>query len=111
MVDCPGSWTRAVADRIVLSMHRPELLKEVAPNLHRVALVGNPANPAVVEEVEQIRHIAPKLRLEIETFSLSPSNIDGSLAAISAAGVDATSCRRLIVATGVRVIRSIAGAN
>ena len=56
--------------------------------MRRVALVWNPANPVVVEEVEQIRHIAPKLGLEIETFSLSPSNIDGSLAAISAAGVD-----------------------
>jgi putative ABC transport system substrate-binding protein len=70
------------------SVKWPELLKEVAPNLRSVALVWNPANPVVVEEVERIRHIAPKLGLEIETFSLSSSNIDGSLAAISAAGVD-----------------------
>ena len=70
------------------SVKWPELLKEVAPNLHRVALVWNPTNPVVAEEVNQIRHIAPKLGLEIQTLALLPPNIDGTLAAISAAGVD-----------------------
>ena len=60
----------------------------VAPNLHRVALVWNPTNPVVAEEVNQIRHIAPKLGLEIQTLALLPPNIGGTLAAISAAGVD-----------------------
>jgi putative ABC transport system substrate-binding protein len=66
----------------------PQLLKEVAPNLRRIAVLWNPGNPVVANEVERIRQVAPKLGLEIAAFSVSPSNISGSLEAITAAGVD-----------------------
>ena len=60
-----------------------ELLKEVLPNLHQVAVLSNPDNPSIAAEMERMRKVAPALGLELTAFSARPAEIDASLAAIA----------------------------
>ena len=42
-----------------------ELLKEIAPNLTRVAVLRDPANPSQTAQFGAIRAVAPSLRVEM----------------------------------------------
>jgi putative tryptophan/tyrosine transport system substrate-binding protein len=64
------------------------LLKEVAPQLHQVAVLQNLDNPGIAAEVERMEQSAPALGLELMTFSARPSEIETSLAALATASVD-----------------------
>jgi putative tryptophan/tyrosine transport system substrate-binding protein len=62
----------------------PELLKEAVRKLDRVAvLCWNPDNPAMVNEVENIKETARALGLDLAVFLVTPKEIDGSFAAIA----------------------------
>jgi putative ABC transport system substrate-binding protein len=86
---------------IEVSVKWLQLLADVAPGLHRVGVIWNPANPVIAGEVERIRQVAPKLGVEIATFSVSPSNIGAGLEAIATAGVDG------LIVTDDSIIQSI----
>jgi putative ABC transport system substrate-binding protein len=60
-----------------------ELLKEVLPKLHRVAVLWNPENPAVAGEVEQLRTSGSALGIDVSTFMGTPKEIDSSFSAIA----------------------------
>jgi putative ABC transport system substrate-binding protein len=59
------------------------LLKELLPNLHRVAVLGNPDNPSMAKEIEQLRAAADTLGIELTALSSRPQDIEASFAAIS----------------------------
>ena len=61
-----------------------ELLKEVVPKVSRVALLGNPANPAIPLLVQQAQHAALVLRVQIQPFETRDAReIDNAFAAIT----------------------------
>jgi putative ABC transport system substrate-binding protein len=64
------------------------LLKEAAPQLHRVAVLQNPDNAATVVEVERMRQTAPALGHELTVFSWRPADIEATLAALTPASFD-----------------------
>jgi putative ABC transport system substrate-binding protein len=64
-----------------------ELLKEAVPKLERVAVLWNPDNPVIAGEVDQQRQAAAHLHLELAAFPARGNDIDASLAAIAASGV------------------------
>jgi putative ABC transport system substrate-binding protein len=64
------------------------LLKEVAPQLHQVAVLQNLDSPGIAAEAERMEQSAPALGLELMTFSTRPSEIKTSLAALATASVD-----------------------
>ena len=64
------------------------LLKEMLPNLHRVAVLWNPDNPSVVRETEQMREAARTLGLEVTALSAKPADLEASFAAISNGGYE-----------------------
>ncbi len=47
-----------------------ELLKEIAPNVTRVAVLRDPANPSQTAQFGAIQAVAPSLRLEVNPISL-----------------------------------------
>jgi putative ABC transport system substrate-binding protein len=65
-----------------------ELMKEVLPQLQRVAVLWNPQNPAVAGEVEQLRTAARVLGLEVSAFLGTPKEIDDSFNAIAVSAFD-----------------------
>jgi putative ABC transport system substrate-binding protein len=65
-----------------------ELMKEMLPRLHRVAVLWNPENPAVAAEVEQLRTAAGALGLVLSTFLGRPKEIENSFAAIASGAFD-----------------------
>jgi putative ABC transport system substrate-binding protein len=64
------------------------LLKELLPNLHRVAVLWNPDNPSIVKEVEQMRLAARTLGIELTAFSAKRQDIEDSFTAISNVGYE-----------------------
>jgi putative tryptophan/tyrosine transport system substrate-binding protein len=58
-------------------------LKELLPNLHRVAVLSNPDNPSVVKEVDQLQASAGALGLDLAVLSAKPQDFEASVAAIS----------------------------
>jgi putative ABC transport system substrate-binding protein len=64
------------------------LLKELLPNLHRVAVLWNPDNPSIVKEVEQMRIAARTLGIDLTTFSAKREDIEDSFTAISNVGYE-----------------------
>jgi putative ABC transport system substrate-binding protein len=64
------------------------LLKELLPNLHRVAVLWNPDNPSIVKEVEQMRIAARTLGIDLTTFSAKRKDIEDSFNAISNVGYE-----------------------
>jgi putative ABC transport system substrate-binding protein len=64
------------------------LLKELLPNLHRVAVLWNPDNPSIVKEVEQIRVAARTLGIDLTAFSAKRQDIEDSFTAISNGGYE-----------------------
>jgi putative ABC transport system substrate-binding protein len=65
-----------------------ELLKEVLPKLHRVAVLWNPDNPSIVLEMERLQVAARALGLDLTAFSAKPNDIGVSFAAIANGGFD-----------------------
>ncbi len=64
-------------------------LKELLPNLHRVAVLSNPDNPSIVKEVEQLRASAGALGVDLAVLSAKPGDFEASVAAISGGGHEA----------------------
>jgi putative tryptophan/tyrosine transport system substrate-binding protein len=61
-----------------------ELLKEVLPKVSRVALLGNPANPAHAAELRQAQDAAGALGVRLQPLDArDPSEIDRAFAATS----------------------------
>ena len=61
-----------------------ELLKEVAPKVSRVALLGNPANPGYAPELRQAQETARMLGIRLQPLEVrDPGEIDSVFAAIS----------------------------
>lgn len=65
-----------------------ELLTKAAPTLHRIAVLWNPDNPAMIEEHDHVQDTARVLELELTFLSARPSEIKASLAALTPATVD-----------------------
>jgi putative ABC transport system substrate-binding protein len=85
-----GNVTGILFNQNVLGAKRVELLREIAPNISRVALLMNPTNPNV--KVEQADAEAGAKRLGLETVTLNAGNareIDVALAQLLSAKADA----------------------
>ena len=65
-----------------------ELLTKAAPTLHRIAVLWNPDNPAMIEEHDHLQDTAHVLGLALTFLSARPSEIEASLAALTPATVD-----------------------
>jgi putative ABC transport system substrate-binding protein len=65
-----------------------ELLTKAAPTLHRIAVLWNPDNPAMIEEHGHLQDTARVLGLALTFLSARPSEIEASLAALTPATVD-----------------------
>jgi putative tryptophan/tyrosine transport system substrate-binding protein len=67
-----------------LSQKRLEFLKEVVPNLDRVAVLSNPGNPAVILALQETQAAAQALGLTLHSVDVhEPSEIDLALSAIA----------------------------
>ena len=64
------------------------LLKEAAPQLHRVGVLQNPESPVMAAELERMQQTAPALGLEVIPFSARPADIEASITALAVASVD-----------------------
>ena len=61
-----------------------ELLKEVAPNVSRVALLWNPANPGSAPQVREAEAAARALRVQLHSLEArDPQEIDSAFAAMT----------------------------
>jgi putative ABC transport system substrate-binding protein len=61
-----------------------ELLKETLPNIGRVAVLSNPANPAHAPAVENVKAAARALRVELQLLEArGPDEFDGAFAAMA----------------------------
>jgi putative ABC transport system substrate-binding protein len=65
-----------------------ELLTKAAPTLHRIAVLWNPDNPAMIEEHDHLQDTARVLGLALMFLSARPSEMEASLAALTQATVD-----------------------
>lgn len=65
-----------------------ELLKEVVPNLRRVAMLWNPDNSGTANQTNQMLKVAPNLGLDLIALSARPAEIESSLAVLRTAGFD-----------------------
>jgi putative ABC transport system substrate-binding protein len=85
-----GNITGFVALNVDLEEKRLELLKEVLPNLSRVAILGNSLNPLNRINLDTARRVAQRLSVAIEAFEVrSSEDIGGALQAIAVARPDA----------------------
>jgi len=64
------------------------LLKEAVPTLRRVAVLSNPDNPVIVEEVERVNQAGRELAFDIEVIPMGEKTIEAALAAIASAGAN-----------------------
>jgi len=64
------------------------LLKELLPNLHRVAVLANPDNPSIAKEVEQMRLAARALGIDLTAFSAKRQDIEDSFTSIANVGYE-----------------------
>jgi putative tryptophan/tyrosine transport system substrate-binding protein len=64
------------------------LLKELVPDLHRVAALWNSENPSMVKEFEQLRAAARTLGLDLTAFSAKSGDVEASFASIASGGFD-----------------------
>jgi putative ABC transport system substrate-binding protein len=69
---------------------RMESLKQIVPNLRRVAFLANPEHPGEHRELAASRAAAEQLRIEVTYHSArNPAELDTALAAVAAARPDA----------------------
>src|SRR5262245_32445366 len=84
-----GRVTGILFNQNVLGAKRVELLREVAPNASRVALLMNPTNPNVKIEQEDAEAGAKKLGLQAITFNArNPKEIEAAFEQLLSARVD-----------------------
>jgi putative tryptophan/tyrosine transport system substrate-binding protein len=82
--------TGFVALNVELESKRLELLKEVVPQLSRVAVLGNSANPLSRVNLDTARRSAERLGVTIEAFEVKDSaEVENALAAIAVSRPDA----------------------
>jgi putative ABC transport system substrate-binding protein len=82
--------TGFVALNVELEAKRLELLKEVIPQLSRVAVLGNSANPLSRVNLDTVRRSAERLGVTIEVFEVkSSAEVEDALAGIIASRPDA----------------------
>jgi putative ABC transport system substrate-binding protein len=82
--------TGFVALNVELEAKRLELLKEVIPQLSRVAVLGNSANPLSRVNLDTVRRSAERLGVTIEVFEVKNSaEVEMALARIVASRPDA----------------------
>jgi putative ABC transport system substrate-binding protein len=75
-----GNVTGILFNQNVLGAKRVELIREIAPNISRIALLMNPTNPNVKIEEADAEAGAKKLGLETVTVNArNPSEIDAAL--------------------------------
>src|SRR5262249_40064181 len=68
-----------------LNSKRIELLHEIAPTIHRVAVIGNPLHPGEASERTELSANAKQLDIEITFFATANrAELDRALAAMSA---------------------------
>ncbi len=60
-----------------------QLLQEIAPKLHRIAVLKNPDNPLIVREIERLHAEAQVLGVDLTVFSVKPADLEGNLSAIN----------------------------
>ena len=74
-----------------LAPKRLELLQQVAPQLKRVAILGDPSSPSHPPQWRQTSSAAQSIGVEVRSFEVREPNPDftGAFAAISAFGADA----------------------
>jgi len=65
------------------------LLKELLPNLHRVAALWSPDNPSVAREIEQLRVASRTLGIDLTVFPAGRLEIEDSFNSISNGRFDA----------------------
>jgi putative tryptophan/tyrosine transport system substrate-binding protein len=53
-----------------IAAKRLELLREIVPSLRRLAIMGNPGNPAIVLELREVETAARRLGLEVATLEI-----------------------------------------
>ena len=85
---------------------RLELLRELVPNITRVAALVNRTNPATPIGVRQIEHVAGVLRLGLKIFAIGdPSDLDQVWSAISASRPDGlvVAADPVLLALGARI--------
>jgi putative ABC transport system substrate-binding protein len=82
--------TGFVALNVELESKRLELLKEVVPQLSRVGVLGNSANPLSRVNLDTARRSAERLGVTIEAFEVKDSaEVENALAAIAVSRPDA----------------------
>jgi len=65
-----------------------ELLKEVKPTMHRVAVLWNPDNPGSIRQIEHMHEVAGALGLTLMELSVRQADIETSLAVVGTADFD-----------------------
>jgi putative tryptophan/tyrosine transport system substrate-binding protein len=69
---------------------RLELLRDLVPNLRRIAIMGNPGNPANLQEIGEVHTAAGKLDLADATFEIRrPQDISPAFEALKRGGAEA----------------------
>jgi putative ABC transport system substrate-binding protein len=72
-----GNITGASLLATELTAKRLQLLKEVLPNLNRLAVLWSAANASVVQKLKQIQAAAPQFGVQLHTFELRvPDDLD-----------------------------------
>jgi putative ABC transport system substrate-binding protein len=75
-----------------LSGKRLELLKEIVPRLHRVAILGNPSNPNFRSVLKETETAASGLGLQLQVLQVKePVNLQSAFAAMTKARAEALS--------------------
>jgi putative ABC transport system substrate-binding protein len=89
-----------------------ELLKEMLPQLNRVAMIFDPNNPGMMRRVEALKIAAPRLGLKLELISaLSARELAGQLTASAANPPDAMIVLSPIYAAFRDEVLGFAGSN
>ncbi len=71
-----------------LSGKRLEILKDAVPNLSRVAVLWNAANPYRAQDLREVQAVANALRVTLHSFPVrGPNDFDGAFKAAVEAGV------------------------
>ena len=84
-----GNTTGPAALTFDLAPKRLELFKETIPKLRHIAVLGNPANPAVREGLTQTEAAGRMLGVEVRAFEVrEPADFDMAFAAIRQAQLD-----------------------
>jgi putative tryptophan/tyrosine transport system substrate-binding protein len=65
-----------------------ELLREAAPKVHHVAMLWNPDNIGTINQAKRMHETAATLGLQLTALSVTPGDIEKSLAALEAADLD-----------------------